>query len=244
MTPEEVRRLVEAARWYHSFELLPGLVTRGSVPMNPGEVLQELGVAPDLSGKKALDIGAWDGPLTFALESRGASVTAMDIQDPSRTGFDTARAILGSAARYLRSSVYELAPEEHGRYDLIFFMGVYYHLRHPVMAFQRIHRALEDGGTLYFEGAVLDYAFNVDPSFKSHEQAIRDTADLPLTFFTNSAYAGDWSNWFVPNAACLREWLRATGFKDIEVHTSPQNSRAYGHAVRDSAYQEVEHALV
>jgi tRNA (mo5U34)-methyltransferase len=68
--------------------------------------LDYYGIPEDLTGKSALDIGAWDGLYSFELERRRASVVALDIQDPERTGFNIARKIKNSSVKYLKCSVY------------------------------------------------------------------------------------------------------------------------------------------
>jgi hypothetical protein len=118
-----------------------------------------LGIPPNPSGLRALDIGAWDGPITFELERRGADAAALDIQDPTRVGFDTARRVLGSRAPHYQGSVYQLPTDELRDLDLIVFRGVYYHLKAPIIAFERIAMSLKIGGTLHFEGeGFIDYA--------------------------------------------------------------------------------------
>ena len=93
---ESVRQAIGQVRWYLSFEIVPGVITPGITAVDPKSRLELFGLPDDLRGARALDIGTWDGPVAFELERRGASVTALDIQDPNLTGFNTAKAILGS----------------------------------------------------------------------------------------------------------------------------------------------------
>src|SRR5215467_7592359 len=144
---------------YHKYEIAAGLFTPGQfLQVDPKHCLDELGVPEDLSGLRALDIGAWDGPYTFELERRGAQVTALDIQDPDITVFNAVREIKNSSAKYVRCGVYDALPEALGTYHIVLFPGVYYHLKNPVLSFQRIRRLLKDGGALFIEGAsTTDY---------------------------------------------------------------------------------------
>ena len=97
---------------YHRYEVEPGLFTPGDfMPIDPTSCLDELGVPRDLSGLRALDIGAWDGPYTFELERRGAEVTALDIQDPDITVFNAVKKIKKSSATHVRCSIYDAFPE-------------------------------------------------------------------------------------------------------------------------------------
>src|SRR5438477_377200 len=88
MPREEIDRLLQSVKWFHIFEVLPGIMTPGRIRHYPRRILNDLKVAQDLTGLDCLDIGAWDGPTAFELENRGGRVVALDIQDPSKTGFN------------------------------------------------------------------------------------------------------------------------------------------------------------
>lgn len=77
--------------WYHTFEVLPGVITPGVCPYKSELLAHPL--LQNLSGKRALDIGAWDGPYTLEMVRRGAVVTAFDIQPPDQSGFDAMRRV-------------------------------------------------------------------------------------------------------------------------------------------------------
>ena len=214
---DEARQKVALApNWYHAFELLPGLVTPGKVPIRPREHLDCYGVEADLAGVNALEIGTMDGPIAFELERRGARVKALDIQDPSRTGFDTAKSILGSEVQYVQGSIYDLRRlfgEE--RFDLIACFGVFYHLKSPVLAFEEIAAVMNDKATLMIEGeCLLNYAEEVSGKPVDKKPLAALTSDrLPLALFYSGSYKGDDTNWFVPNLACVKEWLKAAGLE-------------------------------
>jgi len=239
---EALGRMAGVDRWYHAFEVVPGLHTPGEVAADPGR-LDAVGVPRDLTGLRVLDIGAWDGAYTFELERRGAEVVAMDIQDPAHTGFDAARRIRGSAAAYRQGSVYELSPETAGRFDVVVYLGVFYHLKNPLLGFANIHRVLEDHGVLHVEGAVLDTSHAVDARVRRHRDAIETLSDLPIAYFAPGDFHGHWSNWFVPNLACLGAWLEATGFTDVDLRHIGGN-RAGGRAAKDPAFDPIEHEVI
>src|SRR5262249_1160686 len=101
----EVEAQVKAGRWYHAFEVVPGVITPGVAPFDARATLDFLGVPGDLRGRRALDVGTWDGPLAFEMEARGAEVYALDVQDPDCTAFNTAKRLRGSRVEYVRGSV-------------------------------------------------------------------------------------------------------------------------------------------
>jgi hypothetical protein len=189
-----------------------------------------LGVAIDLGGLRAIDIGTYDGPLAFAMEKRGAIVTAADIQDPDHTGFNTAKRLLGSNVEYVRSSVYDLS-KRVGAFDIILFSGVYYHLKHPILAFEELERISHGGTQLFVEGECF---VNYAETLEGRPTATRELADseIPMCLAYPGRYKGT-SNWFVPNVACLKGWIACGGFnlKSYKVIADGQQ-RFIGHAVR------------
>jgi tRNA (mo5U34)-methyltransferase len=216
-TTEEAIAKINQAKWYHSFEVLPGVVTPGKNPTDAARIFQERFHLPkDLSGRRALDIGALDGPYAFELERRGAEVVAIDIQNPDRTGFNTAKLVRGSKARYVQGTAYDLKKLLTGKFDIICFFGVYYHMKHPLIAFEQIHDILADDGTLLLEGeCLLNHAESPElPDSKPSEFV--DTlakSSLPISMFYPRTYKGDPWNWFIPNLACVRAWLEASGME-------------------------------
>lgn len=250
LTDEDARRLTDATTWYHSFELRPGMVTPGVCPYPTPAICDMLQIPADLTGMKCLEIGSMDGPMTFELERRGAHAMALDVQDPTWVGFDSARRIMGSKAVHYEGSVYGLPHDEMKDLDLVVFCGAWYHLKYPLLAFERISLAMKVGATLHFEGeALLHYAESLDgaPSGLAPEFiAELDAKRVPVCASYPNRYKG-MSNWFIPNAACVESWLQASGFEVIEMHpfTDGGNQRLYGRAVKVSEVSEqLEHPVM
>jgi hypothetical protein len=211
-TAESVLEAIGKVRWYHSFELCQGVITPGITSVDPKGRLDMFGLPDDLRGARALDIGTWDGPVAFELERRGATVTALDIQDPNLTGFNTAKAILGSQVEYVQSDVVAMPAKLQGRYDLVIYCGVFYHLKDPIGAFQSIALVMTDQSQLCFEGeALIHYAEALDGvSDRLLPLDAIASSRVPLALCYPGAYKQA-SNWFVPNLACLESWLGAAG---------------------------------
>ncbi|HEY2104139.1 MAG TPA: class I SAM-dependent methyltransferase [Candidatus Binataceae bacterium] len=209
-----IRKRIATVSWYHTFEVWPGILTPGVRELNARRLLDEAGVAADLSGKQALDIGTWDGPAAFEMERRGASVVALDVQDPDATGFNAAREIRQSRVRYVQGSVGELSRVLSERFDLICYLGVFYHLKDPVTAFEQICAVLQPNGQVLFEGECLrNYAETVDGA-PVRDQLVTSVAqsDLPLALCAPGQFK-ERPNWFIPNLACLRSWAAAGGLE-------------------------------
>ena len=221
---------------YHKYEIESGFFTPGrALKLEPTLCLNELGVPQNLAGLRALDIGAWDGPFTFELERRGAQVTAVDIQDPDVTIFNAVKEIKKSSATYVRGSIYDALPEDLGVFDIVLFVGVYYHLRSPVLALQRIRKLLADGGTLFIEGAsATDYlAKQLNEALGLPKSSLRTTTEvldqLPLSYFDIEHKIYGWSSWWYPTTQCLEVVLVDSGFFNVTCALKPNAFYNYSH---------------
>src|SRR6266540_4347856 len=167
---DALRARVREYDWYHSIELAPGLVTEGTFDHRP--YVDRYGLPGDLSSRRALDVGTFDGFWAFELERRGARVVAIDVETidaaewpPLRRdtlaarmrergveigrGFRLAAEALGSAARHTTCDVYDLSAEAiGGSVDVVFCGAILLHLRDPVRALERVRETLAPGGTL------------------------------------------------------------------------------------------------
>jgi tRNA (mo5U34)-methyltransferase len=243
MDKEEISSLIKQKTWYHRYELLPGVITPGKIEVEPRKTLDAYGAPGKLAGQEVLDIGAWDGAYTFEFERRGAKVTALDIQDPDRTGFNVSKKILKSNALYICASVYDLPHEFKNKFDIVFYSGVYYHLKNPLLAFMRIWDSLKPNGMIYFAGSILSHTDPVDAFWKDKIEILEQLSSLPVAYFVKDAYGkfNDPSCWFIPTPCCLRDWLSATGYKEICIESHSKTGSAFGKAFKDANFQDFEH---
>src|ERR1700733_3767820 len=112
--------------WWHSFQLPDGTQIQGVCKLSDlrGRIAQ-FPIPQDLRGKRALDIGAWDGWFSFEMERRGAEVTAVDSTAFER--FRVAHDLFGSKVDYRIQDVCRLSPATLGYFDVVLFLGVLYH---------------------------------------------------------------------------------------------------------------------
>ncbi len=214
MPISEILRRISERHWHHAYEIAPGVITPGGSFIDPAQTVSHYGVPDDLTGLTALDIGTFDGPYAFELERRGARVTAIDIQPPEITAFNIAKEILGSKVEYIQGSVYDLPDLVSNQFDIIFFPGVYYHLKYPILAFEQIAKVLSASGKMHFIGeGLISYAERLDGS-QEKSSWVREAAasEVPVCLSYPGVYKGV-SNWFVPNLACMKSWLQAAGFQ-------------------------------
>ena len=187
-----------ATGWWHSFELPDGSVIEGVMDVaGLRRRLEQFSIPPDLSGKRVLDIGAWDGWFSFEMERRGAEVVAIDNWDNPR--FREVHHLLGSRVDYRVMDVYEVTPERLGRFDIVLFLGVLYHLKHPLLGLERVCAVTTD--IAYVESFVLQ------------------NEDRPVMEFYETSELGDQlDNWVAPSTSCLVAFCRTAGFARVEVN--------------------------
>ena len=216
--------------WYHTMELRPGIVTPGWFDVR--STVDHL-PWPEVSGKRCLDIGTYDGFLAFELERRGAAeVVATDIAGhegwdwPAATrakgpeylasvagikgrGFEVAHRALRSSVTKRVISIYDLSPETVGTFDVVVMGALLLHLRDPVRALEAV-RSVCAGQFMSSE--------QVDPQL---------TLMHPRTPVTTLGHLGI-VQWHVPNVVAHRTMIEAAGFT-IERTVKPYELR-YGPA--------------
>ncbi len=111
-------------------------------------------------------------------------------------------------------SVYDVARLGE-TFDLVLFMGVLYHLRHPLLALDLIHEHVARD-LLVFQSMQRgsDQVVPVAPDYPFSETDIFNQPGFPRLHFLEQAYASDPTNWWVPNRACSEALLRSAGFDD------------------------------
>lgn len=176
-------------------------------------MIERLKFPRTLEGLTVLDIGAWDGFFSFEAERRGAErVVAFDVHPPDQYGFSLAKKLLDSNVEYVQGSVYELPPEM-GTFDIVLFLGVFYHLRYPLLALDRISEITDQ--YLLLESHFLDNSLVLSDRSKVPLAEIDPRlADIPLFRFyrEDEMNAGDYSNWFSPNRRAIEDSLWSAGF--------------------------------
>jgi tRNA (mo5U34)-methyltransferase len=199
---------VQARFRYHSIDLpdgsvLPGLQSLEHLRWRLGL----FGLPNDLRGQRVLDIGAWDGWFSFECERRGAEVVAVDcvVLDT----FLEAKRLIGSRVEYLTLDVAELSARRLGRFDIVLFFGVLYHLRHPLLG---LEKAVE-----LSTGIALVESFVIAPEHRGHPAV--------MEYYERAELGGQIDNWCGPSPECLLSFCRSAGFAQAEL-LDITNSRA------------------
>ena len=211
-----LRRIAEVGHWHHRIPITSEIMTPGA--QDTQTMLAQVGLPEDCTGMRVLDIGARDGFFSFELERRGATdILALDNVPPEKTGFAVAKELLGSRVEYVTDNVYNLSIERFGRFDLVLFFGVLYHLRHPLLALDRIWDVCNRQALLYVESHIIDEGL-VDHEGRFHrlDAFNRDLLALPLVeFFPGRMLGNDFTSKWAPNQIALRGMLESAGFDVI-----------------------------
>lgn len=199
--------------WWHSFEFPSGERVDGvRSTQELNRQLARFHVPNDISGKRVLDIGAWDGWFSFEMERRGADVLAVDSWDNPR--FRYAHTQFNSRVHYCVEDLYDLTPRKIGHFDIVLFFGGLYHLKHPVLALEKVCALTRD--VAYVESHVID---------RGLRSALRATRAV-MEFYETNELAGRADNWIGPNSRCLLALCRVAGFARARLESVAEH-RAY-----------------
>ena len=222
---ETLRREVEAlGPWFHNLDLGQGITTApdhflGDYPAAKFASFAHA-LPTDLSGRTVLDIGCNAGFYSIEMKRRGADhVIGIDSDERYLAQARFAARTFGFEDIEFRNlSVYDLAALGE-KFDLVIFMGVLYHLRHPLLALDLIREHV--AGDLMLFQTMQQGSADIAELPEDHPFHVPGTYDPPPFFdepgypkmhFIERKFAHDWTNWWAPNAACSQAMLRAAGF--------------------------------
>lgn len=217
LSSEEIRSRVQAlGPWFHNLDL-------GGVRTAPTHFLGDYpavkwrrfsgAIAADLTGRTVLDIGCNAGFYAIEMKRRGAArVLGIDADEDYLNQARFAAEVNGLDIEFRRLSVYDVGSLGE-RFDVVLFLGVLYHLRHPLLALDLLHEHVTRD-LLVFQSMLRgsddvarvqeDYDFwDTDPFLQEGQ---------PRLHFIEHRYAGDPTNWWIPNRACVEAMLRSAGF--------------------------------
>jgi tRNA (mo5U34)-methyltransferase len=226
--PQVARRLdaeiAALAPWFHNLRLA-GRETApehflGDHPAEKWRTFRHL-VPEDLAGLSVLDIGCNAGFFALEMKRRGAAeVVAVDSDPRYLAQAELASRVTGLPIELRELSVYDVARLGR-RFDLVLFMGVLYHLRHPLLALDLLHAHVV-GNRLLFQ-SLLAGDRRIDPFAEDYpfgDEAPFAASGFPRLHFIEHRYAGDPTNWWIPNRAGAEAMLRAAGFALLD-HVEP-----------------------
>ena len=227
MSSEEIEARVRAlGDWFHNLDL-QGVRTApehflGDYPREFWRAIENT-VPWDLRGKTALDVGCNAGFFSIEMKRRGADrVVGIDSDPRYLAQARLASEITGADIELRQLDVYDVAKLEE-KFDVVLFLGVLYHLRHPLLALdllrQHVTRDLLLVQTLLRGSLAPPREWENDYPFEETE--VFEDPRWPKMHFVEHEYAHDWTNWWIPDRACAAAMLRSAGFA-IEDNPMPQ----------------------
>lgn len=213
---EAAARIAALGPWFQNFEI-DGVMTAPDHFLHdyPANKWRRFAHAmPEVAGKSVLDVGCNAGFYSFEMMRRGAArVVGVDTDARYLAQARFAAERFGLDVEFAALDVYDVAALGE-RFDIVLFLGVLYHLRHPLLALDLLREHVVGDrlvvqsllrGSAEIEPVAEDYDFFAPAPF--------DAPGFPKLHFIERRYAGDPSNWWAPNRACLAAMLRSAGFK-------------------------------
>lgn len=216
---ELARKIGELGDWFHNLNL-------HGVPTAPNHFLGDFpnvkwkqiskAIPQDVTGATVLDIGCNAGFYSIEMKKRGAErVVAMDVDDRYLNQGRFAAQTLGFDIDFRKLSVYDVDTIE-GQFDFVFFLGVFYHLRYPLLALDKVVKKV--GGKLFFQTMIRgsEDVKQWETNYHFWNKEIFSDPRFPTMYFVENRYADDPTNWFVPNRAAAEASLRSAGLEIVE----------------------------
>ncbi|HSM85086.1 MAG TPA: TIGR04290 family methyltransferase [Candidatus Limnocylindrales bacterium] len=244
-TDELARRIAAMGEWFHNIDLK-------GVPTAPNHFLGDFpgikwkSIAPllpeNLNGASVLDVGCNAGFYSVELKKRGAGrVLGVDVDDRYLNQARFVAETLALDLEFAKCSVYEVDQIE-GQFDYVIFMGVFYHLRYPLFALDKVIKKTR--GSLIFQtmvrGSMASPVLKEDYHFWNKE--IFADPDFPCMYFIEKNYAGDPTNWWIPNHGAMEAMLRSSGLS-IAAHPEPETWICTPAHVRKEGKYILDHEL-
>lgn len=218
LSTEQIRqRVEELGEWFHNLDL-------GGVKTAPDHFLGDYpqikwqqfssAVPEDLTGKSVLDVGCNAGFYSIQMKRRGAArVVAIDTDEQYLEQARFAAKISEAEIEFRKLSVYRVG-DLRERFDLVLFMGVLYHLRHPLLALELLHEHVV-ADLLVTQSLLRGARDNMDVprDFPFWETEIFGRDEFPRMYFVEQRFANDPTNWWIPNRSCFEAMLRSAGFE-------------------------------
>jgi tRNA (mo5U34)-methyltransferase len=212
------RAIAGLAPWFHNLHLPGGVETAPDHPLGDFPSFKWAQIGPhlpeDLAGRRVLDIGCNAGFYAFELAARGASVLAMDMDEHYLEQGRWAAARLDPEGRveFRRMQVYDLVDVDEV-FDVVLFLGVLYHLRYPQLALDLVTERV--GGQLILQTLTMpgDPPVDVPADVPIDGRDALTAPGWPRAAFIERSMAGDPSNWWAPDDACVHAMLRSAGLR-------------------------------
>ncbi len=233
------RRVDELGEWFHNLDLR-GVHTAPNHFLGDFPNVKWKHISPSipdhLDGATVLDIGCNGGFYCLEMKKRGAGrVLGVDVDDRYLDQARFAAQTMGVDIEFQKVSVYDV-DQIAGQFDYVLFMGVFYHLRYPLFALDKVIKKVR--GKLVFQ-TMIRGSENVrewDNDYHFWNKQIFKHEDFPRMYFVENSYANDPTNWWIPNRAAAEAMLRSSGLEIVDYPEPETWICEPRSAVRDGKY--------
>lgn len=219
------QKIQQLAPWFHNIHLPGGELTAPNHPLGDFPSFKWEVIAPhlpaDLSGCSVLDIGCNAGFYSIECARRGAHVTALDMDPHYLRQAEWVAGLFGvrNQIRFENLQVYDLS-KINEKFNVVLFLGVFYHLRYPLLALDIIARKVKD--LIVFQSLCLEDQ-DEHPQiedFNFSDRELMNNKGWPVLAFIENRFMNDPTNWWVPNPAAVKAMMRTAGLEFM--HTPGQ----------------------
>jgi tRNA (mo5U34)-methyltransferase len=220
LSPYEIKNhLRKMGKWFHNINL-KGVLTApehflGDYPAVKWRRFAR-SIPARLAGKSVLDVGCNAGFYCLEMKKRGAGqVLGIDTDETYLAQARFAAEVLGEDIEFRNLSVYDIASLTE-KFDIVLFMGVFYHLRYPLLALDLLRKHVVRE-LLVFQSMQRgsEELMKLKKDYQFSEEEIFQEDSFPKMHFIEEKYSGDPTNWWIPNRACSEALLRSAGFKIV-----------------------------
>ncbi|GAA4439852.1 TIGR04290 family methyltransferase [Pontibacter saemangeumensis] len=218
---QDMQEIEQLGPWFHNLHLPNGAQTAphhtlGDFPAFKWQQL-EAHIPADLSGWEVLDIGCNAGFYSIELARRGANVLGIDVDPHYLRQAEWAAKQFGleDKIELKQMQVYDVAHLDR-QFDLVWYMGVLYHLRYPLLSLDILSqktRRMMVFQTLTMPGGE---AAATPDDFEINDRGRMLEESWPKMAFIEKKMAGDITNWWAPNHAAIEAMLRTCGLRVTE----------------------------
>ncbi len=215
-----LRRVEELGPWFHNIDL-DGVKTAPNHPLGDYPAVKWArfaeAIAEHIPGRSVLDIGCSSGFYSIEMKRRGAArVVGIDFDEDYLAQARFAAQMCDADIELRQLSVYDVARLGE-RFDIVLFMGVLYHLRHPLLALDLIHEHVARDLLIFqsMQRGAAEIA-SLDKDYPFTECTVFDEPGFPKLHFIENSYSKDATNWWIPNRACAEAMLRSAGFQILQ----------------------------
>lgn len=204
---DELLEQIQTQKWYQSIPLADGVTTEGETGSSESDKLAMMDLPADLTGTSVLDIGCNEGFYSFELESRGAApILAVDQHPAAREKFDLIHRWKGSRVEFRPCDFFDLRAADIGTHDIVLFLAVLHHVRHPLLAIDRIFE-------LTGEFAFIEYVEAISREHEDQAVLVRRQSKKPGRFQ------------MLPTRTFMLDVVERAGFSSISVVGSHRKTK-------------------